>query len=115
MLKLLVALVGLTLAQDQSQSIELDHEQITEPCLKMAAGERLEFSFSASAPVGFNIHYHELDDSVHFPVHSDAIASRAGIYIAPLSRTYCLMWTNNHEQTPVRLEYRYQYYSLDEQ
>ena len=86
--------------------------KVAEPCLKLAAGERLDFSFSAAAPLDFNIHYHTSDDRVFFPVQSKAVSSREGTYIAPVTRDYCLMWTNNTAGKPARLEYRFQHYGL---
>jgi len=103
-LNILIAALSLSLLQEQSQAVMLEVGKIAEPCLKLAAGERLEFSFSAAAPLDFNIHYHTSDNRVYFPVQGKSISSREGVYIAPATRDYCLMWTNNTAGKPTRLE-----------
>src|SRR6185369_12976800 len=38
---------------------EMSPYVIHEECLKVAAGERIEYYFTSTFPINFNIHYHE--------------------------------------------------------
>jgi hypothetical protein len=72
----------------------------------------LEYSFSASKPLEFNIHYHA--DKAVYPVESDAVETWKGVFdptaISDFSTEqppfFCLMWTNPHEED-VGLNYEY--------
>lgn len=73
-----------------------------EECVEVVPGNILEYSFEASMPVNFNIHYHTKND-VFYPVKRDHVFSLKGVFdIEGLSyytyeQTYfCLMWENPH-------------------
>lgn len=63
-----------------------------EVCLKLAAGETLDWRFSADAPLAFNLHWHAGSD-VFFGAREAAVAEAAGRWRAEHADTYCLMWT----------------------
>ena len=67
--------------------------QIAEECVKLAAGQSIGYSFSASAPVDFNIHFHRGNDVV-YPVKADQVQRRDDRFAAIIAQDYCLMWTN---------------------
>jgi hypothetical protein len=107
MTPLLLAL-ALTLIQQSEQTMVVGPGASEEPCLVLAMGQRLEFEFLSAADLDFNMHYHA-DGEVKFPLDIKAVRSKSGVYIAPRTRDYCLMWTNN-SQLDVQLEYKYRIY-----
>lgn len=60
-------------------------------CLRLARGDRVDYSFRSSVPVAFGIRYHTGNATV-LPVSRDATLGDAGIYAAPEGRDYCLAW-----------------------
>lgn len=79
--------------------------QMHEECAKLQAGDRLEYSFNADAPLSFNIHYHE-GKAVIMPVTRDKVKSDSGEFKALIAQDYCLMWEAGPAGTP--LDYRVQ-------
>lgn len=104
----ILLLAALVLDQLVELSVSIAPGRFEEPCIPMAAGDRLDYEFRASAPLDFNLHYHEAE--VYYPVDERGVAAREGSYVAPRPQTYCLMWTNQQSR-PVDLEYRYQTYT----
>jgi hypothetical protein len=64
---------------------------IHEECLRLAVGDRVEYDFSASEPVDFNIHYHD-DNAVVAPIVRDKVDADSGVFMPRLAHDYCLMW-----------------------
>ena len=62
-----------------------------EECMHLNVGDRLELGFESSAPVAFNIHYHE-GNAILMPRTLADATSDASIFIAPVTQDYCLMW-----------------------
>ena len=62
-----------------------------EECVRLAEGERLDYRFEASAPVSFEIRYHE-GTAVGAPIVRAASRGDAGVFVATLPRDYCLFW-----------------------
>jgi hypothetical protein len=104
----LILLAALVLNQLVELSVSIEPKRFEEPCIPLEAGDRLEYEFRASAPLDFNLHYHETE--VFYPVDVTDVTAREGSYVAPFAQTYCLMWTNKQAH-PVDLEYRYRTYS----
>ena len=83
-----------------------------EECLPLTAPQVIDYSFSASKPLEFNIHYH--GENVVYPVQSQAVTIWRGIFDPTCIRNYssekppffCLMWTNPHEEE-VELNFDY--------
>ncbi|GIK87539.1 MAG: hypothetical protein KJ018_10945 [Burkholderiales bacterium] len=65
--------------------------QVHEECLAMAEGEAIDWRFASSAPVHFNIHYHE-GKVVIMPVTLDDVRSERGTFVALTAQDYCLAW-----------------------
>jgi hypothetical protein len=76
---------------------------IHEECVKLLAGDRIEYSFKASAPLHFNIHYHE-GNAVVMPLSRDKVDSDTGRFDVKVEQEYCLMWEAGAAGTP--LDYR---------
>lgn len=62
-----------------------------EECVKLVPGDRLEYHFTAGAPLNFNIHYHE-GKAVVLPVSRDGVGSDSGVFQPRVAQDYCLMW-----------------------
>jgi hypothetical protein len=62
-----------------------------EDCVHLAAGDRLLYEFMASAPVSFNIHYHD-SNAVVAPIVRDGVSGDSGVFLVRLTQDYCLMW-----------------------
>ncbi len=110
-MKILIAAASLVLVQQIQQTATIQPGKIEEACMVMAAGERLEFSFTANIGMDFNIHYHD-EEKVHFPVQESSLSAWKGVYIAPHKQQYCLMWTNKHATEPASLRYAYALYRM---
>ena len=89
-MKILIAAASLVLVHQIQPTATIQPGQIEEACTAMAAGERLEFSFSANTGLDFNIHYHD-DKEIHLPVNKSALSEwtsssiRRPFFGAPLS------------------------------
>jgi hypothetical protein len=62
-----------------------------EDCVRLAAGDRLDWRFASSEPLAFNIHYHE-NGAVLAPVVRDDSAGDTGTFVARMPDEYCLTW-----------------------
>jgi hypothetical protein len=67
--------------------------KFVEVCGKLAADTKVMWSFDASAPLNFNVHYHE-GKKVIFPAKQDGVAKADGVVEAKAPQDYCWMWTN---------------------
>ena len=76
---------------------------ILEECVKVAAGERIDYSFTSTLPVDFNIHYHE-GATVIMPIVRDKTLVDGAIFAAVIPQEYCLMWEAG--ATGTTLDYR---------
>ena len=75
-----------------------------EECYPADPPRVMDYWFSSSAPIEFNIHYH--GDVVVYPVRSEAAIEWRGVFDLVSIRDYnlekppffCLMWTNPHSE-----------------
>jgi len=74
-----------------------------EECMRLDPGDRLDYHFRSTAPVAFNIHYHEAG-AVVTPLARDSVSADSGIYLPVLSHDFCLVW----EAGPARATLEYQ-------
>jgi hypothetical protein len=65
--------------------------QIHEECFQLEPGDRVEYGFASTEPVGFNLHYHA-GSAVVMPVAREGSLEDAGIYVAMIAHDYCLTW-----------------------
>ncbi len=91
--------------------------RIYEACLATFPNKIIAYSFSASNPVNFDIHYHK-GKKVFYPVFEENISSRAGELdchkalteltgeVSEEREVFCLMWTNPHDAY-VTLDYEF--------
>lgn len=79
----------------QQEEIILAPSSFYEACEKLTPGQRVKFSFAASRPVDFNVHYHTTE-GITYPVKETAVESHSGELTAEAKAVYCCMWTNDH-------------------
>ena len=76
--------------------------KFSEVCGKLKKGNLIRWQFDSSAPLDFNIHYHEGKDII-FPYKMNAIKSGEEELLISLDQDYCWMWTNKSKEA-VKLE-----------
>ena len=80
--------------------------QMHEECVKLEPGDRLDYAFTATAPLHFNIHYHE-GNAVIMPVTRDKVVSETSRFEAIVAQEYCLMWEAGATGTPLDYSVRF--------
>lgn len=77
--------------------------RIYEECVKMSPGQVLQFSFTSSKPVDFNVHYHKGQD-MSYPINEKQVTTLEGELdyeqLPAEDQTVedlCVMWTNPHD------------------
>jgi len=80
--------------------------KFVEVCGKLPAGANVAWSFEASAPTDFNIHYHQGKDVV-FPAKISQVARGQNTLRVKVEQDYCWMWTNKTAE-PVLLKASFQ-------
>ncbi len=90
-------------AAAQSFGVTLAPKNMHEECVKLAVGEKRNYSWKADGPVDFNIHYHQGPEAF-YPVKRDGMRGDGGTFAAKIGQDYCWMWTARDK--PVKLEGR---------
>jgi hypothetical protein len=62
-----------------------------EECRRLVAGDRLDYRFTSTAPLAFNIHYSD-GNAVVMPITRDGVTADSGIYQPVAAQRYCLAW-----------------------
>ena len=94
-----------SLAAEDNKRETIKPSGIHEDCMELVPGQILDYSFEASTPLNFNLHYHE-DHNVSYEISKDGISSDKGTYACKKKQYYCLMWTNPGSE-PISLNYSY--------
>ena len=76
--------------------------KFSEVCGKLKKGNLIRWQFDSSAPLDFNIHYHEGKEII-FPYKMNAIKSAKEELMISLDQDFCWMWTNKSGEA-VKLE-----------
>lgn len=71
--------------------------KFVELCGRVAAGQKIDWSFEAPAALNFNIHYHE-GDAVRFPAREDGVPHSRGMLDAVTGQDYCWMWSSSGDR-----------------
>jgi hypothetical protein len=87
-----------------SKELPIAPGKFVEACEKLPKGARVAWSFEATSPIDFNIHYHE-GKQVRFPAQNSQVAKDEGTLTTGLDQDYCLMWTNKNA-TEARLSFK---------
>ncbi|HEX8011248.1 MAG TPA: hypothetical protein VF814_09970 [Casimicrobiaceae bacterium] len=90
-------------APRSASGVELAPYAVHEECFRLAAGERIDFYFVSTAPVAFNLHYHEAN-AVILPIERNNATEASGDFTADRNEVHCLMWEAGAEAT--LLDYR---------
>jgi hypothetical protein len=112
LIALLMVLKSISLPAESAQTIinsedrlMLGAKKIKEACFNLKQNEQIKYSFKASDPVKFNIHYH-IGSEVFYPVANQLTPEfKTTIFTAPSTQHYCFMWSNPHD-TSVTLNFR---------
>jgi len=83
--------------------LELSPYGVHEECRTLMPGDRLDYRFASSAPVSFNIHYHD-GNAIVIPISHDGVTADSGIFAPALGEDFCLMW--QAQLITVKLDYR---------
>ena len=67
--------------------------KFAEVCGKLPAGLKVRWSFEASTPLDFNVHYH-VGKEVVFPSKLAAVVSAKDTLDTKIDQDYCWMWRN---------------------
>ena len=65
--------------------------QMHEECASLVPGDRLRYRFESTAPLAFNIHYHE-GKAVVMPVTRERVSADEGTFAPLVAHDYCLTW-----------------------
>jgi hypothetical protein len=76
----------------QEVEVTLQPGKVHESCARLEKGERRRYHWKSTAPVDFNIHYHE-GREVFYPVKRDGMRGDGGAFAAKIAQDYCWMWT----------------------
>jgi hypothetical protein len=87
----------------RSGSVPLAPYASHEECLTLAPGDRLDYRFRSTAPIAFNLHYHD-GNAVVMPLQRDGVTADSGFYQPVLAHDFCLMWEAG--AAPATVDYR---------
>lgn len=108
---LIVSLVAIiasgcsALLRKSETEVTVDPSKFHEDCIELLPGDVLVYSFRASSPVDFNIHFHT-EETCNYPVSKKNTSNEEGKFYAENKQFYCLMWTNPQKES-VQLTYTY--------
>ena len=86
-----------------ASGIELEPFAVREECVALKPRDRIDYQFTSTMPIAFNIHYHNAN-AVVMPLSRDAALEDNGDFTAELDQVYCLMWEAGAQGTV--LDYR---------
>lgn len=86
----------LPIAWDAAQRFQLTSTvragKFVEVCGRLPRGTLVRWSFQSTAPLDFNIHYHD-GPKVVMPDQRHGVSSATGTLLTPVAQSYCWMWT----------------------
>ncbi|HSV17414.1 MAG TPA: hypothetical protein VLR71_03325 [Casimicrobiaceae bacterium] len=74
-----------------------------EECRTLAPGDRLDYRFTSTSPVAFNIHYRE-SNAVIMPIVREGVVADSGIFQPIVAQRFCVAWEAG--AVPVAVSYR---------
>ena len=72
--------------------VELAPGKIHEECMRLEAGQKRRYYWKSTAPVDFNVHYHQ-GEKVSYPVRRERMRGDGGTFTAKTGEDYCWMWS----------------------
>jgi len=88
-----------TLTTDQPRVVKaspIAPFEFHEECGTVGGGERIDFRFTATRPVHFEIYYKEGITRIA-PIVRENVAESSGVFPPPVTRRYCLRWDVGRE------------------
>ncbi|HUH91898.1 MAG TPA: hypothetical protein VL742_01980 [Casimicrobiaceae bacterium] len=64
---------------------------VREECFMLGPGERIDYYFTSTAPVAFNLHYQDAN-AVVMPIERKGTRAASGDFVADREEAYCLTW-----------------------
>jgi hypothetical protein len=83
--------------------MELFSYAVHEECVALETGKRIDYYFTSTAPVAFNLHYREAN-AVIMPIVRENVTQDSGAFSADRNEVYCLAWEAGAQ--PSLLDYR---------
>jgi hypothetical protein len=71
--------------------IEIVPYALREECFTLDKGEGIDFYFTSTAALAFNLHYHD-GNAVVMPIERSQTSGESGDFLADRKEIYCLMW-----------------------
>ncbi len=71
--------------------IEIAPYGLREECFTLDKGEGVDFYFTSTAALAFNLHYHDAN-AVVMPIERARTSAESGEFVADRKEIYCLMW-----------------------
>lgn len=62
-----------------------------EECLRLAAGDKLDYRFEAQLPVSFSIRYSD-GATIVIPIAREGVLEDGGVFQPRIAHDYCLLW-----------------------
>jgi hypothetical protein len=93
---------------DPDAPVEVNGQNIApyasvEECRTLAPGDRLDYRFTSTSPVAFNIHYREAN-AVIMPIVREGVVADSGIFQPIVAQRFCVAWEAG--AVPVAVSYR---------
>ena len=76
-----------------AQQRDVPAGKFVEVCGKLAAGLKVQWTFEATAPIDFNIHFHAGKDVI-YPAKRAQVSTGHDTLHVKTAQDYCWMWTN---------------------
>jgi hypothetical protein len=89
----------------ENKGIKISPSDIHEKCFEVLPTKVLYYSFKASEPIKFNLHYH-LKEGTILPISGKATVLKGIFHPEKKQKIYCLEW-KNILSSPVSLDYTY--------
>ncbi|MBL4824966.1 MAG: hypothetical protein JKY07_06995 [SAR324 cluster bacterium] len=85
---------NLSTKKGEKVAITLLPKRSYEKCVDLSPVQQLQYGFNSSAPLSFNIHFHE-EGEQYYPVKEDSITELESKFRAEKRGYYCLKWGNS--------------------
>jgi hypothetical protein len=86
------------------EEVVIEPNKMYEECVEALPEHYIMYSFKASKPLDFNIHYHG-EENIHYPVSQKLVSEWCGVldvreqgYYIKDQEFFCLMWENPHAE-----------------
>ena len=82
-------------AEKKGKRVTIATGDFFEACDKFPVGATVEYGFTSTKPVMFNVHYHDKRTKV-YAVENQMTEELSGSFVVDSSAIYCCMWKNNN-------------------